>query len=223
MREGARLSLPLLPGTLVMAAAFGTLAAQKGLSFAEAGLMSMLVFAGASQMVALEAWAGSWTVGAVLTLTLVTMTVNSRFVLMSASLRPWFADLPAWQAYPALLLTVDANWLLAMRHRSEGGADVGVYVGSGLVLWAFWVAGTMPGHLLGGLVSDPRRFGLDLVLPIFMAAILVPQWRGISRALPWLVAGGAAALAAQLVPGWWFIIIGALAGGIAGGVLDERR
>ena len=55
----------MVPGTVVFAAAYGTLAAQKGLSLTEAVLMSALVFGGASQLVALEVWTNplmAWTV-----------------------------------------------------------------------------------------------------------------------------------------------------------------
>jgi branched chain amino acid efflux pump len=223
LREGARLTLPLLPGVVVFASGFGTLAAQKGLSLAEAMLMSSIVFAGAAQLVVMEAWTQSFTVGALLAVALVTATVNMRYVLMAASLRPWFGQLPTWQGYGSMLLIVDANWIIAMRYRADGGADVGIFLGSSLMLWAFFVAGTAPGYLLGALVADPKRFGLDLLLPIFFAAMLVPMWRGARTALPWMVAGGSALLIAYLVPGWWFIVGGAIAGSLAAGLVDEQR
>ena len=54
--HGARLCLPLLPGVLVFATAFGAAAVGKGLTLAQAVVMSGLVYGGASQMVALELW-----------------------------------------------------------------------------------------------------------------------------------------------------------------------
>ncbi len=48
--------MPVMPGMIMFGAAFGALAAQKGLSLLEATLMSGLVYAGASQFVALEMW-----------------------------------------------------------------------------------------------------------------------------------------------------------------------
>jgi len=54
--EGARLAMPVMPGMVLFGAAFGALAAQKGLSLLEATLMSAVVYAGASQFVALEMW-----------------------------------------------------------------------------------------------------------------------------------------------------------------------
>jgi predicted branched-subunit amino acid permease len=223
MREGVRLTLPMLPGVVLMSAAFGTVAAQKGLTLFEAALMSGLLFAGASQLVALEVWPTVWTFGAVLTLALVSATVNMRYLLMGAALRPWLGPGPAWQSYVALLTTVDANWIVAMRYRGDGGSDTGVILGSGAVLWLFWVGGTFPGHLLGALVNDPRRLGLDLVLPIFFAAMLVPLWRGPQRGAAWVIAGAVALLTAHLVPGYWFIMTGAIAGSVAGGFLDDGR
>jgi len=223
LREGAWLTLPLLPGVVVFASGFGTLAAQKGLSLGEAMLMSALVFAGAAQLVVMEAWTDSFTVGALLGVALVTATVNLRYVLMAASLRPWFGQLAPWQGYASMPLVVDANWIIAMRYRAGGGSDVGIFLGSSLVLWICFVAGTAPGYLVGALVADPKRFGLDLLLPIFFAAMLVPIWRGPRTALPWTVAGGSALLIAHLVPGWWFIVGGAIAGSIAGGFVSERR
>src|SRR2546421_1499564 len=111
LAEGVRVTLPLLPGTCVFAAAFGTIAAQKGLTLFETVFMSGAVYAGASSLVALEAWPQRMTIGAALAVVLVTVTVNLRCVLMSASLRPWFGSLPAWQAYPALFFTTDSQWL----------------------------------------------------------------------------------------------------------------
>lgn len=222
LAEGARVTLPLLPGTCVFAAAFGTIAAQKGLSLFETVLMSGIVYAGASQLVALEAWPDRMTLGAAATIVLVTVTVNLRCVLMSAAFRPWLGTLPAWQVYPALFFTTDSQWLIGMRYRAEGGSDASVFLGSGLIMWPMWVASTWLGYWLGALVSDPKRFGLDLVLPVFFAALLVPLWRGKRRAASWAIAGAVALVTARLVPGWWFIVVGALAGSFAAGFIDER-
>ncbi len=219
---GARLSAPLVPGTIVFAAAFGTLAAQKGLTLWDSVLWSAVVFAGASQLVALEVWSEPLRLGTIASLAIVTAIVNARFVLMGASLRPWLGPLPPWQVYPALLTITDANWLIGTRYRTEGGGDASVVVGVALALWCFWVVATVPGYLLGAIVTDPKRIGLDMVMPAFFVAMLFPLWRGPRRAIGWGVAGIVALIAAQLVPGWWFIVIGAVVGSVTGGLLDDR-
>jgi len=219
--EGVRVTLPILPSVFVFGAGFGANAAQKGLSFIEAVLMSALVCAGASQFVAMEVWPDGMTLAALVTVTLVTTTVNLRMVLMSASLRPWFGVMPPWQIYPALFFCSDSTWLLASRYRAEGGSDVAMFLGVGVVTWVVWVAASLIGYLVGALIADPTRYGIDLILPVFFVVMLIPLWRGARAAIPWLVAGAVALVASWVIPGWWFIIVGALAGSITGGFLDE--
>ncbi len=222
LAHGARMCGAMVPGTVVFAAAYGTLAAQKGLAFSETVLMSALVFGGAAQLVALEVWANPLTLWTVVSLAVVTGIVNARFILMGATLRPWFGALPQWQAYAALNATVDATWLIAVRYRAEGGSDASVFVGAGIALWVVWVASAIPGYLLGAFIADPKRFGFDLMLPIFFAAMFIPLWRGVRRAIGWAIAGLVALAVSYLVPGWWFIVIGALTGSIVGAFIDDE-
>jgi predicted branched-subunit amino acid permease len=221
LAEGARRCGAMVPGTMVFAAAFGTLAAQKGLTLAETVLMSALVFGGASQLVAMEVWNSPITLASVVSLAVVTAIVNSRFILMGATLRPWLGALAPWQVYAALNSTVDATWLVATRYRAEGGSDAAVFVGAGLALWVVWVGMAVPGYLLGTFIADPKQFGFDLMLPIFFAAMFVPLWRGVKRAVGWVIAGAVALAVSYVVPGWWFVVIGAVVGSIVGAFVDE--
>lgn len=220
--QGMRLSLPAMPVMAVFGTAFGAVAAQKGLTLLEATLMSTFVFAGASQLVAVELWTDSMTVAGVAAIGLFTATVNMRFILMSASLHPWLGGLPAWQTYPALSLMTDPGWLLITRYRAEGGSDPAAFLSSGFMLWLVWITTTVPGHLLGSFATEPARIGIDLIMPCFFVVMLVPLWRGPCRAVAWAVAGACALLASAVLPGWWFIMVGAVLGGVAGGFFDGR-
>ena len=88
-----------------------------------------------------------------------------------------------------------------MRYRAKGGNDAGVFLGGALVVWVAWLAATATGYLVGALVADPRKIALDLVRPIFFAAMLVPLWKGRRRAVAWAVAGAVALATERLVPG----------------------
>jgi len=218
---GVRLAVPGMAVMAIFGIAFGAAAAQKGLTLFEATLMSALVFGGAAQFVAIEIWANPMTSASVVAIALVTASVNMRFLLASASLRPWLGQLPAWQSYPPLAILNEPGWLLITRYRTEGGADAATLLGSTFVLWLVWIASTIPGHALGALVIRPERYGLDVVMPCFFIIMLVPLWRGSRQAIPWVVAGGIALATAALVPGWWFPIVGALAGSLMAGVLND--
>jgi predicted branched-subunit amino acid permease len=223
LRLGAILMAPALPGMMAFAIAIGATEARKGFAPIEAALMNLLVYAGASQMVAMEAWPQQVTLASVPALALLVATVNARMLLFGASLRPWLGALPAWQIYPMLQLTTDPGWIICMRYRAKGGNDAGVFLGGALVVWVAWLAATAAGYLTGALVADPRKIALDLVLPIFFAAMLVPLWRGGRRAVAWGIAGAVAIATEQLVSGWWFVMVGALAGSLAEAFLEEAR
>ncbi|MFL5023287.1 MAG: AzlC family ABC transporter permease [Microvirga sp.] len=220
LRHGARAALPAFPGFIMFAVAFGTAAAQKGLSLGETLGLSALVYAGASQMVGLEIWQQVWTPSTILTIMTVTAVVNARMILLGATLQPWLKDEPLARTALNLFLLTEAGWLVGTRYHSEGGRDVGVLLGCGIILWLVWLVATLTGFFAGALVPEPRRFGLDLVMPIFFGVMLVPLWKGAKTALPWLVAGLVSLVVHALVPGYVFIIAGALAG-VAAGMLIE--
>lgn len=219
---GVRMMVPVMPGVCVFATVFGAAAAEKGLSLAQALGMSAFVYAGASQMVALQMWRDPWTLAALATLFAVTFTVNARMILMGASLQPWLAQGARRGNALNLYFLTDANWLMGTRYHAEGGRDLGMLLGAGVALWVLWVGMTLPGHIAGSLVAEPRRWGLDLVLPVFFAIMLAPLWRGVRPALPWLVAAGVALAVERLAGGYLHILAGALAGALTGALTGRE-
>jgi predicted branched-subunit amino acid permease len=169
----------------------------------------------------LQTWPDQFTLAELAALAVVTMTVNLRFVLMGASLRPWLVGMSPWQSYPAMALLTDGNWLLALRYQSQGGTDAGFYHGMALTNYVVWVLSVVPGFYLAASLSDPKVFGIDMIMPAFFASMLVSVWRGYRRALAWLAAGVVALVVNWLVPGWWFIVAGAVAGSVVGGFIDD--
>ncbi|MBZ6076186.1 AzlC family ABC transporter permease [Microvirga puerhi] len=218
--HGARAALPAFPGFIVFAMAFGAAAAQKGLSLGETMGLSAFVYAGSSQMVGLEIWQKVWSPATILTIMTVTAVVNARMILLGATLQPWLKHEPKARSALNLFLLTDAGWLIGTRYHSEGGRNTGMLLGCGLALWLLWQASTFLGYFAGALVPEPKRFGLDLVMPIFFSVMLVPLWKGAKPALPWLVAGLVSLIVHALMPGYVFIIAGALAGVIAGMVME---
>ena len=218
--QGARYTMPVWPGMLVFASAFGAAAAQKGLTLGQTLGLSAFVFAGAAQMVALEVWQQVWTPATILAVAAVTAVINARMILMGAAIQPWLAREPKARSALTLFLLTDANWLIGSSYHAGGGRDVGVLFGSGATIWVLWFLGTIPGYLAGALMTDPRRFGIDLVLPIYFVVMLVPLWKGWRPARPWAIAGIVALAVHALVPGYAFIVAGALAGAVAGALLE---
>lgn len=203
---------PVAIGVAGYGIVFGVLATQAGLSVAEAALMSATVLAGAAQLIAIELWAPSTPVVAIVGTVFV---VNLRYLLMGAALRPWFRQLSTRQRYASVFFVADENWALAMGELESGSRRGAYLLGSGLAIWAFWIVATVVGAVAGGQIGAPARYGLDFVLTAVFVAIAVGLWDGRTSLLPWATALAIAVIAAQLLPGRWYILLGGVAGGIA--------
>lgn len=88
--RGVRASPPLLIGGLPFGLVAGLTAQAHGLSFLESTLMSATVFAGSAQLIALGVWAAPVSVS---TVSLASLTMNLRFLLMGPLLAPWMDHL----------------------------------------------------------------------------------------------------------------------------------
>jgi predicted branched-subunit amino acid permease len=203
---------------------FGVAAAQKGLSAFEVALMSVTVFAGTSQMVALDLWTHPLPL---LALAASVLVANLRYFVMGAALQPHLPRLP-WYVQPAIWhVTVDQNWAVNIAEYRRGRGDLGKFLGGGSVMVLIWSASTLLGHLAAaGVLSDPtaaRRLGLDFVGIAVFVVVATILFRGKRDFGPWGVAIGAAFATKWLVAGNWYIVIGGLAGGLFGAWQDMRQ
>jgi len=219
LRSGFLEGVPVSLGVAGYGIAFGVLASQAGLSLAEAVLMSGAVFAGAAQLIAVELWETPLPAVAIVGTVCI---VNLRYVLMGAALRPWFSRLGPSKAYGSLFFITDETWALTMRAFKSGRRQGAYLLGCGLALWSFWVLATILGVLAGGRIGDPAQYGLDFVLTAVFLAIAVGLWEGRSSAAPWTGAIGVSILAAQTLPGRWYILLGGLAGAFIEVIRHDR-
>lgn len=212
--DGARKGILIAPTLIAFGLGVGLLAASKGLSVLEITLMSAWMYAGGAQMATLQVWAEPIPLFA---LVFTVLAMNARYILLSASLRPYFGTLPWWQVYPGLAIFGDGNWMLTMREiNAQRRPDAGFLLGSGLVMIVPWTASTVIGHLFGQILADPRRFGVDFMLAAFFATMAVGFFRAMHSIAPLAVAIIVAVVVEKLAPGPWYLFAGALAGSIAG-------
>ena len=211
--EGAKRCIPIVISGFAIGLVFGVLARQAGLSVAESVLMSVLVFSGAAQFVVLGLWAAPLPVA---TIALTTLVVGLRHLLMGAALSPWFSKLGRLKAYGSVFFMADENWALTMSEFSKGRRDAAFLLGGGLAMFVSWTSSTLIGRTIGGALRDPARWGLDFAFTAVFLALLVGMWRGRSDLLPWAVAAVVAVAAHHWLPGQWYILLGGLAGSLAG-------
>lgn len=111
--DGARDTIPMMIGAAPFGVIFGTLVAGGPLAAWHGALMSLAVFAGSAQFIALGLIAGSASFAVVLATTLI---VNLRHLLYSATLAPYVAHLPLrWRATLGALMT-DEVFAVAYAH-----------------------------------------------------------------------------------------------------------
>jgi 4-azaleucine resistance transporter AzlC len=177
----------------------------------EAGAMSLVVFAGASQFAAVGYVLGGFSWAGVIVLT---AFLNARHLLYGAALAPYLADRPRWlRAVMAHLLTDEAFAISIAHFRRIGRGDTTGYwiaaIGSTFIPWNI---ATLVGVSLGGSIPDPSRFGLDVIFPAAMGGLGVGLITG-RRELVAAITGGVAAVAISLA---WDPAAGVIAGGLLG-------
>ena len=191
MRRGARAVLPLAIAVAAFGISFGVLARAAGMGIAAPVVMSATTFAGSAQFAVASIFDNS---GGTLAAVAAAILLNARYAPMSIAAAPGFTG-PRWRRLLTAQLIVDESW--ALSSRGDGRFDVPFLLGVGLVLYPFWVVFTAVGVVVGDLVGDPNRLGLDAAFPALFLALLLTQL-GTRRAVAAALAGGAIALA--LVP-----------------------
>ncbi|RRJ85446.1 branched-chain amino acid ABC transporter permease [Aestuariirhabdus litorea] len=218
--SGARNTIPLIVGAIPFGIIFGTLAVTNGLSAWTAMAMSLFVFAGSSQFIAVGLLAlGSSPAIIVLT----TFVVNLRHLLYAASLVPYVRHLPQrWRVLLAFGLTDESYAVVASRYLNEAPRPNNhwFFLGSNLAMWGNWQLCTLIGITLGTLIPDMSSWGLDFAMSVTFIGLVVPYVRNWPM-LAAVLTSGAMAWAAHPLPHNLGLILAALSGVLAG-VICER-
>jgi branched chain amino acid efflux pump len=218
---GARDTIPMLIGAAPFGVIFGTLVAAGPLHLWHGQLMSLIVFAGSAQFIALGLVAGHASFAVIWATTFV---VNLRHVLYSATLAPYVAHLPVrWRWALGGLLTDEVFAVAWAHYRLHPPGSVGPYyfLGSGLSMYLNWQIWTLAGLLFGAAFPGLQSLGLDFAMVATFIAIVVPQLVAL-RYLAAAVTAGALAFFWQAWP-YKLGLLAAVFAGVAVGVLLSRR
>jgi predicted branched-subunit amino acid permease len=217
-QEGMRDLGPLVPGIAAWGVVTGVAMVKGGLGIVGALAMSLLVFAGSSQLAALPliaAGAPIWVIW------LTALVVNLRFIIFSAQWRLYFGGLPRWRRSALVYLGADANYAVFVRRwpaAEPQPAQVPYFLGGALMLWGVWQVASIAGILLAG--SVPLAWGLGfagvLALLGLTCSLLVDRATWVCGAV-----AGLAALAAYALPFKLNLVV-AIAAAVAAGLLMER-
>ena len=215
---GAVAVLPFVAGTIPFGLVTGIASMAAGLTPLEATAMILIVFAGTAQLAALPLMVAGVPVAVIL---LTSFIINLRFVIYSATVAPYFRDLPLRWRIPLGYFVTDTGIALFMR-RVADRPDLPLrhwfFLGAGNVVAGVWIASAVVGTVAGAQV--PKAWQLEFAATLGILALLVPFVRGRPDLIA-AVTGGSVALATAALPMKLGLVCGAIAG-IAAGALAER-
>jgi len=217
---GINRTLPLLLGAFPFGLIYGALAVSSGFSLPATMAMSLFVFAGSSQFIAV----GLYAVNApIIVMVLVTFVVNLRHMLYSLSLLPFVKHLPqSWRASLAFWLT-DETYAVTVFHYQEAPQNEYKHwfqLGSSLSMYINWQVWSFFGMVLGERIPDAENWGLDVAMPVTFIGMVIP-FVNTSSMLICVLTTGALALVTNDLPYKLGIIMSTMIG-IAAGIVVER-
>lgn len=221
LRAGAAAVAPMLVGVVPFGFVAGASPVEEGLGGGTAVGLSTIVFAGASQLAAIDVLGDG---GSALLAALAAWTINLRMVLYSASLAPHLAHEPLATRLGVAYLLTDQAYAVSIQRWGPVATDAGsrrslaFYWGAGLTLWVAWQATTLLGAALGPVV--PEDVPLGFAVPLVFLVLLLPALTTAPALVAAAGGGAGAVLAAELGAGSSAVIVGALAGIAAGTVAD---
>lgn len=189
---------------------YGAIAVAAGVPAWAVVAMSLLVFAGGAQFMAVGLLAAGSPIAGVLG----GLLLNARHLPFGLAIADVLAG-GRGQRLVGTHLMIDESVAFAMAQGDPARRRAAYWL-TGVTLFALWQTGTVLGVALGVAVGDPARFGLDAAFPAALLALLMPRLRE-AAGLRVAVLGAAVAVATSFVLPAGLPVLFALAGLVAAG------
>lgn len=217
--RGLKAALPIAIGYIPVAITFGILGKTGGLALAPVAAMSLFVFAGAAQFMALSLLVSGVAAGQIV---LAVFLLNLRHLLFTANLS---RKLPKLRGVVASVLAFGVTDEVFSVASSEEGLRPPYLLGLELGAWSAWSGGTILGYLAGNLLPTDLAAAFGTGLFALFASLAVWQIRsgGARVFLVILLAGGlntALRLGLGVAAGWAFVIA-MMTAAVAGLLMEE--
>jgi 4-azaleucine resistance transporter AzlC len=218
LKEGLSAGWPICLGYLPIGMAFGVLAQKAGLTPLQIGLMSILVFAGSSQFIAVSMLTGGASAPAIIATTVV---VNLRHLLMSSALAVYLRSahrgLLALYAYGV----TDESFAVNLPRFNAGTWSLSRALVVNHAANLTWFLSTVAGGI-GGRFIPEGALGIDYALIAMFICLLIYQIRRRIHLLTAVIAGLTAVGLALVVPGNTYIVIASIMAATAGVIIQRK-
>jgi 4-azaleucine resistance transporter AzlC len=203
---GLKVSWPISLGYVPLGLACGVVAQQAGLHPLEIGFMSLIVFAGSAQFIAVSMLGSGVGVPAIIATTFV---VNLRHLLMSSSLALHLGSVRRRLLSLFAYGITDESFAVNIARFREGDWNIRRALVVNQVPNAVWVLSTVIGGY-GGQFIPQGAFGIDYALAAMFIGLLALQLRGRKYVLTAVVAGGLAVVLSLTIPGNLYVFLAAV-------------
>jgi predicted branched-subunit amino acid permease len=217
--DGVKAILPIQLGVIPFALIAGVSAVSVGMTEVQGIGMSLIVFAGAAQLVGIQL------IGLNAPLFIIwisTFFINLRFLMYSASLGTHLGKLPLrWKFVLTYLLTDQAYGMsiVDFGEHPDRQHKHWFYFGTAVTLWIVWMGCTIIGVFVGALI--PESWSLNFAVPLTFLALLFATIKDRAMVIAAVVAGITAVLAHSF-PYKTGLILAAVVG-IAVGMFSEKK
>lgn len=228
VQNGLVRGLPIAVGYFAIATTFGLLAVNAGFNVWTATAMSAIVFAGASQFVALELLAAG--TGA-LEIVLTTFILNLRHLLMSTVIAERLQTSRRRSALLSFFITDETFIVSAISGEDEKGKSSRTlspaYLGGIMgISYSGWIVGTVVGGLFAQWIPARLAASLGVALYAMFIGLLIPSVRRSWKVGVIALMSAMLAWSGEKVPGLssgWTIIVATVIASSLGAVLFGRE
>lgn len=165
-------TIPVMLGYLFIGIAFGVLFENKGYNFIWAVLMSLFVYAGSMQFVAINFFTGG--IGFI-SIAVVTLMVNIRHMFYGLSMIEQFKDMGRLRPYMIFSLTDETYSLLCLTDIPKDVDRKYFLFFIALLNQIYWIAGSFIGSIAGSMITFNAE-GIDFAMTALFTVIFVEQW-----------------------------------------------
>ena len=180
-------TVPVMTGYLFLGLGFGILLHQNGYGALWSAAMSLFIYAGSMQYVAVSLLASG---AGLLTAAMTAFVVNARHLFYGISMVDVYKGSGRKKPYLIFALTDETYSLVSKNQVPEGISRHGYCFLVSLFNQCYWVAGSLLGSLAGSLIPINYE-GIDFVLTALFVTIFVEQWLSVKDHRPALIGAGA--------------------------------
>lgn len=166
-------SLPVMAGYVVLGAGFGILLESKGYGVLWAFLMSVFIYAGSMQYVAIDLLAGG---ASLIASGVMTLMVNARHLFYGISMIDRYKETGKYKPYLIFALTDETYSLVCSGEVPEGVDEKKYYFLLSLMNQCYWIIGSIAGSLIGSLLEF-NTAGIDFSMTALFLVVFTDQWR----------------------------------------------